>query len=58
MVEAVDKGALDSSFLGTMEKARASADIIYDNQRAAVRRTYEALGISRDAIPSVPGSVR
>ena len=58
MVEAVDKGALDSSFLGTMEKARASADIIYDNQRAAIRRTYEALGISRDAIPSVPGSVR
>jgi hypothetical protein len=56
IVEAVDKGALDSTSLRGMEKARDSAGAIYDNERAAVRRTYEALGISQDAIPPAPSS--
>jgi hypothetical protein len=58
MVKAVDSGEIDGVAVEAIERARASADRRYNDECAALRRGYEALGISREAIPSIPGSPR
>ena len=56
MVQAVDSGEISGLAIRAIETARTSADAKYEDQKAALRRSYEALGISRESIPAAAGA--
>jgi hypothetical protein len=52
MVEAVDSGEISGLATEAIERARSSAEAKYHGETAALRRGYEALGASREDIPT------
>jgi hypothetical protein len=58
MVQAVDSGDISGVAIQAIQTARASAEAKYEDQSAALRRSYEALGISREAIPPAGSASR
>ena len=57
MVEAVNSGEINDAAIQAIEMARASVAAKYKDESGALRRGYEALGISHEAIPPTHGSL-